>query len=484
MILLFALACAADPRPDILLVTVDTLRADRLGFMGHAAARTPNLDALAARGRVFTQATTPIPRTTPALASLQTGLWPVHHGAREVGDPMTATATLASALSEAGWSTAGISAIRVAGPEQHLDRGFDAFQVRHDAPAADITALALEQIGGGPTFLWVHYADPHFPYLPDDPAGGACRTLGEQAEAGTLQRHTLFADRDGRASAMLADCQALYDGEVAAVDAAVGALVAGMAARGRDTLVVFSADHGENQGEDRLFYEHGPSLHDAALRVPLVVAGPGVVPGRDDGVARLEDVAPTILDLAGVAPGARDGTSLAPRLRGGASGGPTVALVESGSALHVGLHGYLVSGRARRWCLNDARFAWCQLPKQGAALYDHVADPDLTTPISNPEVAARLKAAAARWPPESARRLAARTDRFKLVASPALDGGYAWALYDLADPAELHDVAAAHPDVVAELRAAIEGWADRPLPRAAERSDAEIEALRSLGYVE
>jgi len=110
--------------PDILIISVDTLRADRVGAYGHGAARTQNIDALAREGTLFRQATTPFPRTTPGLASLLTGLWAHHHGSREVGRSIDNVPTLATVLAANGYEARGISANRAAGRSQGIDRGF------------------------------------------------------------------------------------------------------------------------------------------------------------------------------------------------------------------------------------------------------------------------------------------------------------------------------------------------------------------------
>lgn len=500
-------ACGApeprgDARPDLVIVTVDTLRADRLGPYNAAAARTPTLDALAARGARFDQATTPFPRTTPALASLHTGLQPAGHGSREVGQPRTGGVTLAERLAAQGYATVGLSAMKVAGPEQGMDAGFGVFEVMHDAPARRLSARALTLADGAereqPLFLWVHYADPHFPYGPpagaDQPEAPACRALVEAVESKALKRERLFSDRDGAASAALADCRALYDAEIAYTDAAIGRLLAGLEERGRmaNTLVFFSADHGENQGEEGLYYEHGPSLADASLRVPLIVAGPGVIEGRvDPWPATLEDVLPTALALLGAEAAAPpvDGISLAERL-GPAPPADAERLVfsESGSALHLSLYDYPVSGRLKRgWCVNDERYSLCLKKRGTAALYDHVADPDRSTPIlDQPAVLARLEAAAARWPPEQARLRAARGGGLKLVETPSLSGGYTRALFDVnADPAQTTDLFAARPEDAARLGAALDAWTGTLPPPVDDQRDAETtEALRALGYLD
>ncbi|MEQ1502194.1 MAG: sulfatase [Myxococcota bacterium] len=493
-----------DGPPDVVIVTVDTLRADRLGFMGHAAARTPALDALAASGRVFEQATTPFPRTTPALASLQTGLRPVHHGAREVGQVVTTEVRLARWLGDTGRQTLAVTAMRVAGPDQKLDLGFERFVLDHDARASVLAAEALDAVGdldvARPMYLWVHFADPHFPYLPADtsgptvPAGASCRAIGERAASGKFRRDALFMNRDGQAEAILDDCRRLYDGEIAEVDSAVGALLDGLGAarRHRPRIVVFTADHGENQGEGGLYFEHGPDVSMASVHVPMVFAGPGVTAGRDAGVARLEDVAPTLLSLVGApVPDGLDGVSLGARTTGGA-GGPELALVESGSALHPPLFRYLVSGRGDKWCVNEGQWSWCTLPGTAPGLYDHEADPGLDRDVSaaNPEIAARLRDAAGRWAPERAHQRMVRTadggphpgrdggphPGRALIATPTVDG-WAESLIDAAGQPVVDDdaLAALKPELDA-LSAAIEA-ADAPVT-------GDSAALRELGYIE
>jgi len=303
----------------------------------------------------------------------------------------------------------------------------------HDKPADRVSERALKLAGevdaDQPLFLWVHYADPHSPYSAPigegSPKAPACRALVAAVEAGALNRQRLFADRDGAASAALPDCEALYDAEIAFTDAAVGALLRGLEARGRSAVVVFSADHGENLGEEGLFYEHGPSLADASQRIPLIVAGPGVSAGRvDPWAATLEDVAPTSLALLGVSTEGEDrpalpdfdGVSLVDRLgTEPADASERIAFAESGSALQVSLYRYPVSGRAdKKHCVNGARYALCSGPDASPTLFDHQADPDRRTPIlDQPEATAHLQAAAALWAPEQARLRAARRGGLK-----------------------------------------------------------------------
>jgi arylsulfatase len=537
---LHIMACrdTAEPRPppSIVVITVDTLRADRLGFYGHAAARTPVLDALARRGVRFEAATTPFPRTTPALASMMTGLLPWHHGSREVGQPMAATlVTVPSILEGRGYVTLGVSVNGAAGRAQNLHLGFERFldyQSFSDHTAAgvtDATIALLDEVptmrrdaseGGAasgvvesdgvarppraaPFMLWVHYIDPHYPYAPpaswrDQPAGVNCHDLVTRAGADLVAAAHVMSNVGGEASAALADCGAMYDAEIAFTDFQVGRLLDALESRGLlgDAYVVFTSDHGENLGEDGLYYEHGPSVNDASLRVPLIVAGPGVEPRVDRGIARLEDLAPTLLALTRV-PSAEwppfDGVDLSARViahgatsRGGAS--PETAIAESGAALLPETFVYLTSGHpGDRQCVNGSRFSLCVDPGGEPRLYDHAADPFLKEDVSasHPDARAALLAVKARWPAGQARERTLRTTRYKLVERPRPQGGWRSALYDLeADPGEKRDLADEQPELAQRLRQQLDGaFASVPAPPALELEPRELEALRALGYV-
>jgi arylsulfatase A-like enzyme len=480
----------------VLIISIDTLRADRLGFMGYESARTPNLDSLAENGRIYTQATTPVPRTTPALASLQTGLAPDAHGAREVGEKMTAKQTLGTVLSENGYQTVGISAIAVASPKQNMDLGFGHFEVHHDSPADTLTGIALTQVKAAtasPLYLWVHYADPHFPYLPpprwkDQPKAPNCRKLGEKASQGKLARYRLFTNKNGMAERVLNECSALYDAEIAFVDHAVGELIKGWRAAGRgEPYIVITADHGENLGEWGLYYEHGPNAHDASLRVPLVFSGPGIPSGRDGGPATVEDVTPTLLSLLKMPALPADGRAL---------NGDWLAPVdhiraESGSVLHARMGDYLVAGRKHRLhCIHGPQYSLCDHPKKSQTLHDRTVDPELRTNVlaKHPDQVAALTEAWKPWPVERTRQRVIRTERFSMVDTPQFSGGYARALYDFqADPNLSQDVSVEHPEVAKKLGALLDQWHGRLDENQApieDKSASEEEALRSLGYIE
>ena len=529
--------CGDDPADDairdVLFITVDTLRADRLGYAGHAGASTPHIDALAGAGTVFTQAITTMPRTTPGLASLFTGLWPHHHGSREVGDPIVTGLTLTEVLAEQGYYTVAVSANGVAGPEQGLGAGFDHFVTRRDlgdrygerihrdrtmTPEGDVgwaeatTDIALELVREAPAdrplFLWILYFDPHFIYRPPPPwqvEAKDCTELYAWGLANLRNAGQVFNDHDGVASAAVDDCAKLYDAEITYTDAEIGRLLEGLKGLRSldDALTVFTADHGENLGEGGLYFEHGDNLHDAALRVPLVFSGPGIAEGRVDvGTVSLVDVASTVVSLLGLDPAAlaTDGVDLSERLRGGTdaaaegsrrSAARDIRFAESATSLWNDAARHLTTGRAgSRACIHGPVMSLCRDPEDdGGAprLYDRMADPLLTMDVADrhPEAVAELLAAWERWPPETARHLSARTSDFKLVRSPILEGGYRDALFDLKrDLAETTDVSARHPEVAAALTRALDAWA-APMRESPERIDdeARLEELRALGYV-
>jgi choline-sulfatase len=278
------------------LITIDTLRADRLG-----RGFTPNLDRLAARGLVFTNTRTAVPLTLPSHASILSGLLPTHHGVRlNGGGRFAGHPTLATILKAQGYRTAAVVGAFVLNRQFGLDAGFDTYDdnVRHDPaastaleaerPASAVTDAALAaaaSAGGAPSFLWVHYYDPHAPYVP--PAAALARAGGNA-----------------------------YDGEVAYVDDSLGRFVAALERTPGPggTLVVVAGDHGESLGEHGEA-THGMLLYDGALRVPLIFSWLGPGDGLRHGLrakpASLVDLAPTVLARLGIAaPAPMDGIDL------------------------------------------------------------------------------------------------------------------------------------------------------------------------------
>lgn len=349
---LLALAGCADgdapARPNVLLVVVDTLRADRLG-----PAHMPRLDAFADEGLRFARVHSPRAKTTPAVASLFTGLYPPQHGVRDLTVPLDdAHPTLAGRLADAGWATGAIVGNFVLVKRRSaLDRGFDVWV--EDLPqstgvppsavpqrtATSLTDGALVALGlsgrpaadgagpdeplvedGRPWFLYLHYMDPHGAYEPPSAFPPAPAPPDPVPAVGSIPRTRLHrprvADYNVPASARLLDggfdaaaVRAHYDAEVRYVDAEIGRLLDALRAAGRleDTLVIVTADHGESLGEHLYWFEHGLYAYDATCHVPLVVRFPDGWSDRPAPGARLEnqsltDLAPTILDLLGLAP--------------------------------------------------------------------------------------------------------------------------------------------------------------------------------------
>ena len=292
---------------NLLIVTLDTTRADHLGCYGREAAETPVLDGIASRGVLFTDAVTVAPVTLPAHASIFTGLYPPDHGVRKNGEYRLAPeqVTLAELLQDNAYDTAAFVSAFVLDSRFGLDQGFgvyddavtpagslalsDTFEERS---AAAVTGHALRWLetrpADGPFFLWIHYFDPHQPYAA--PASAASR----------------FPDNG-------------YDAEIAYVDRELGRLTAFLerSELSASTVVVVVGDHGEGLGE------HGETTHDffvyeSVMRVPLILSAPGVFGGShvvDDVTVSVVDLFPTLLDLLGIdAPRPAGGTSL---LRGG-----------------------------------------------------------------------------------------------------------------------------------------------------------------------
>ncbi len=287
---------SAGSRYDLLLVTLDTVRADRLGAYGYGAGETPALDRLAREGVVFEHAQTVAPLTLPAHATLLSGLLPTTHGARDNGlRPFRSDRdTLATRLQAAGYDTAAFVGAYVLDRKFGLARGFDRYDdeidhgpegaaleaERRGAEVVDRALAWLEQRQEeAPFFAWVHLYDAHFPYAPPDPY----RARFESAP---------------------------YDGEIAAVDAQVTRLLSWLERKGRArrTLVVVAADHGEALG-DHGERTHGLLLYDSTLRVPLLLRAPGMLrPGlRIAEPVSLADVAPSVSSLLGLPPSRADG---------------------------------------------------------------------------------------------------------------------------------------------------------------------------------
>ena len=258
---------------------------------------------------------------------------------------------------------------------------------------------------------------------------------------------------------------------------------------------MFTSDHGEHFGEDGYWFGHGPSTHEVAVKVPLLLRAPSIKGGRTDkSIVRLEDVMPTVLDLAGISRDEwpeMDGQSFAWRVDA-AFETPRepvrAAFVEAGTPLRALSHNFLVAGRrGMRWCINTPRHSLCEIEGR-EFFYNHINDPELQHPLTKVPKGARaiLNKAKRIWTLETARQRSVRESRFKLVAKPKIAGGFKHLLYDLqTDPAQRIDVSPQFPEEAARLEAALTRWAADlpPFDAEAAMSDEALEKLRSLGYV-
>lgn len=355
---------------NVLLITLDTLRADHLGCYGNNTVQTPNIDKLAAQGILFENAFASVSTTLPSHSTVMTGLYPHQHGVRDNGVYFLPDeqVTLGEILTDEGYATGAFVSAFVLDNRFGIDQGFDTFDDEMENPLVaakeegdenlpgysqwwkETWARPYQRAGGRtvdraiewireqdegePLFCWVHLFDPHMPYAPpegwrdslspdyDGPMDGTMDTVMAEAEklGGGIR------DED------LARMIELYKAEVAYTDHEVGRLLGAideMGLRGR-TLVILTADHGEGFGEHRgICFEHATSVYDEVLRVPLIVSAPVVAPegaaadapatasvggergARSRYTASLVDVLPTALDFAGVrAPAGIAGVSL------------------------------------------------------------------------------------------------------------------------------------------------------------------------------
>jgi arylsulfatase A-like enzyme len=473
---LVALACvvallggcrrAPPARPNVLLISIDTLRADHVGAYGYELDTTPTIDALAARGVRFADTTPVWPKTWPSMAAMVTGKYPITNGIRlRPRRPLPAdNVTLAEALHGAGYATGAVVANMTLGRTFGFDQGFDHFVESwvdeatrltvtasfDNAPALvkrftngrivtdqGIAALDVLTAGKGtPFFLWLHYIDPHGPYMPPPEygslfAGAHPRAPVPLEDLPEYQRQVDPAT--GVVSNDVGFYATQYDREIRFVDTQIGRLLAALDERGltRNTLVVLTADHGESMAENRYYLEHGNVPYQTNAAVPLILA----LDGRFDGGRVVHqpvgviDVFSTVLAATGTPlPPDVASASLLPVVDGDAPAPP---------------HVFMESGQYEPFQLVARKGSW-------KLVY-----------------------------------LRAPEDR-EWLSRPELE------LYDLArDPTENTDVRTSHPDVVAELLSALTQWRSTTphYPRDANQDldqidDRTQEMLRALGYVE
>jgi choline-sulfatase len=471
-------AVAPARAPGVLLITVDTLRADALGCYGQPLAYTPGIDALARRGRQYAQALSPIPVTSAAHASILCGAYPRIHGSRANADPIRpGAALLAPLLNFAGrrpGNQAVVSAFPVVSSVSGLDEGFSLYDQQLYPDRLDprfygsavgrwlglfgvteagerkgqrTNLVAVEAARTSTAgLLWVHYYDPHLPYDPPPPYDRLFPP--QQGPSASVAAVAALNEGGAKDPLLLARFSALYAGEVAFADRCLRELLRAFAAAGHagPVLTVLVADHGESLTEHGYYFSHGRELYESSLAVPLLVAGEGIAAGELDGAPfALPGLARLILAAVGLpAPAGEAG------------------LDERG----------LLAGPAR--------------PADAAA-----AEPEIDGPALFAESGERVSIRPEEAGPEFIRQKtwAIRTARYKYIRRPEGTARPREELYDLlADPAESLDLAVVRPEIAQRLAARLLAYvAEEPggpgMGSTKEREEVE-ERLKALGYVQ
>jgi arylsulfatase A-like enzyme len=403
------LGCGATPSDpiNVLLLTVDTLRADHLSAYGYARQTSPAIDRLAEQGVLFQHAIVQRGGTWPSLTSILS-LYPYTHGVRRNGDQLDASKKiLAELLRERGYRTAAFLANMMSAP----NRGFDhkpKLEKPRDRAATGASIEWLRAHADGPFFLWVHLMGPHDPYAPRK----EFRSRFDTGYRGRLggDRKTLvgiYRNRQRLSPAELAHIVSLYDGDIAEVDQRIGSILATLDELGLadSTLVVFASDHGEELYDHHYYFLHSESIYDSVLRVPLILRLPGRIPAGDVVAAPVEsiDIAPTILELVGAPiPQAFEGKSLVDRI----GTRPTRPASGQEDAAYSELVPGVYSVRTQRWhyiynALKDdslesrrpAHWKSRRVAVELEELYDIIRDPAETTNLAadNPVTADSLR---------------------------------------------------------------------------------------------
>jgi len=371
----------SEKRPNILLIGIDTLRADALGPWGKSPSLSPSLDRLAGQSDVWLDAYSVFNITNPSFASIMTGLYGKNHGVYDLKTPLPADhTTLAELYSRAGYETfALISASHLGNHNSGLGQGFAEVQTATEHAAAEMPVdatmdwLTAHASHPKPFFVWLHLFDPHTPHTPPEPYALGLRP-SDAVGLGPVRAWVPFRQTGPRGftEAVLGANRDLYDGEVAYLDRQVGRLLDFLESRGmlENTIVVVVADHGENLGDHGIRFRH-VGLFDSTTHVPLMIRWPGEErQGRSlRGLVQTIDLFPTLLAAAGLKAPDSDGQDLRELTAEGRAGRRTVF------SEHAGRQGVSVRTGQYRYTLSqgDDKFV-----PNGPALYDVKADPGET----------------------------------------------------------------------------------------------------------
>ena len=302
---------------NVVLITVDTLRADHLGVYGYKRPTSPSLDSLAKQGTTFTSAYSYWPKTRASFIMMMTGRRPSQNGySKTHAVLLDFNATLASVLKGAGYATAALVDNANVAAQLGYAKGFDSYRETWEEPALKTEMERARAISDGgiafaksatrPYFLWLHYVNPHTPYTPEAPfdtmfldgaaRGGTALPVRKGYKEGVHEQLAVPGKSLGYYVAQ-------YDGEIAAADREIGRVIDGLRAAGQleRTVVMVTSDHGESLGEHDYYFDHGEDLFDPSLRVPMIVVLPGGPrEKKSDAYASTLDVLPTLLDAAKV----------------------------------------------------------------------------------------------------------------------------------------------------------------------------------------
>jgi arylsulfatase A-like enzyme len=449
---------ATPEQPNILLITIDALRADHLGIYGYDPEISPYIDGLAMRGVVFDQAIVQAPWTGPSVASFVTSLHPTELGIARQDAPATdlrvdeMRVTLAEALQDAGYGTYAYITNAIVAPRNGHDQGFDEFSVTHSRLSFDLgalrertlIALMCQKSGRGlyvrpvcrlfdqgyrqvfgleltwgrgrPVteygkrflrshkderfFLWLYYVDPHARYDPPQPfrpLPSEITSTQEQTLRSLAQRNDFYGEV--MSAADLEALISLYDGEILYVDSLVGQVLdeldrQGLADR---TLIILNADHGEEL-DDHGDFIHGHALYDELLRVPFIISGAGVeaVGRRVETQVRMLDLVPTVCEIAGaLIPEEAQGRSLVPLLRG-----------EEMDELPAFSEALISTAHEEKSVRRDGYKLIYDVKREIVELYDVRADPreQVNLAEEKPEIVERMLAELQAWMTQSTQR--------------------------------------------------------------------------------